>query len=71
MFGTIEAVKTVSDLFMPVTGTVTDFNEELESYPELVNEDPYGTGWIIKVELTEDLPSDLLSAGEYQEIVGA
>ena len=70
LFGTIEAVKTVSDLFMPVTGKVTDFNEELETYPELVNENPYGTGWIIKVELTEELPSDLLSAKEYQEIVG-
>lgn len=70
LFGTIEAVKTVSDLFMPVTGKVTGFNEELESYPELVNEDPYETGWIIKVELTEELPSDLLSAKEYQEIVG-
>src|SRR5690606_100674 len=70
LFGTIEAVKTVSDLFMPVTGKVTEFNEELESFPELVNEHPYGTGWIIKVELTEELSSDLLSAKEYREIVG-
>src|SRR5690554_2718479 len=71
LFGTIEAVKTVSDLLMPITGKVVEFNEELESYPELVNDEPYGAGWIVKVELTEDLSSDLLSAEEYRQIVGA
>ena len=50
-FGTIEAVKTVSDMFMPVAGEVLEFNEELESTPELVNQDPYGKGWIIKIKL--------------------
>src|SRR5690554_3496109 len=71
LFGTIEAVKTVSDLFMPVTGKITEFNEQLESYPELVNDDPYEAGWIIKVELKEELSSDLLSAEEYRQTVGA
>ena len=71
LFGTIEAVKTVSDLLMPVTGKIIEFNEQLESYPELVNDDPYEAGWIIKVELKEDLSSDLLSAEEYRQTVGA
>src|SRR5690606_422311 len=61
VFGTVEAVKTVSDLFMPVNGEITEFNEELEASPELVNEDPYGAGWMIKIRLAGDLPSDLLS----------
>ena len=71
VFGTIEAVKTVSDLFMPVSGKITELNESLESEPELVNQDPYQKGWIIKV-LVED-PGELeslLGASEYQELVG-
>ncbi|RZS96158.1 glycine cleavage system protein GcvH [Cecembia calidifontis] len=71
VFGTVEAVKTVSDLFMPVEGEILEFNEELESSPELVNDSPYGEGWMIKVKLTGDLPDDLLSAAEYAELVGA
>lgn len=71
VFGTVEAVKTVSDLFMPLTGEITEFNEELEGSPELVNEDPYGAGWMIKVKFEGDLPSDLLSAQAYSELVGA
>lgn len=71
VFGSIEAVKTVSDLFMPVSGEVTAFNEELESNPEVVNSDPYGEGWMVKVKLsdTDDL-NDLLSADEYKELIG-
>ncbi len=53
VFGTIEAVKTVSDLFMPISGTVIEFNENLESNPEAVNKDPYGDGWIVKIKITE------------------
>lgn len=71
VFGTVEAVKTVSDLFMPMTGEITEFNEELEASPELVNEDPYGAGWMIKIKVEGDLPSELLSAEEYAELVGA
>ncbi|WP_209330232.1 glycine cleavage system protein GcvH [Lunatimonas salinarum] len=69
-FGTVEAVKTVSDLFMPVSGEVTELNEDLESSPELVNEDPYGKGWMIKIKLTEGLPTDLLSPEAYAELIG-
>ncbi len=71
-FGTIEAVKTVSDIFMPVGGEVIAFNEELESTPEKVNKDPYGEGWIIKIKITD--PSELdsmLTAEQYKEIVEA
>lgn len=71
VFGTVEAVKTVSDLFMPLTGEILEFNEELESAPELVNESPYGTGWMVKVKIVGDLPEDLLDAAEYAELVGA
>lgn len=69
-FGTIEAVKTVSDLFMPVAGTIQEFNESLEGEPELVNSDPYGKGWILKIEL-KDVGSvdDLLSAEDYQKLI--
>lgn len=72
VFGTVEAVKTVSDLYLPVDGTILEFNEELEDAPELVNEDPFGKGWMIKVEIknAEQL-SALLSAEEYQAIIGA
>jgi hypothetical protein len=72
IFGTIEAVKTVSDLFMPISGSVTEFNAELETTPEFVNSDPYGKGWIVKVTITN--PSDLeglLDAAAYSELVGA
>ncbi len=69
VFGTVEAVKTVSDLFMPVTGEVTEFNSELEGNPELVNSDPYGNGWMIKVKVTGDT-SSLLSAEDYTALVG-
>ncbi len=72
VFGTVEAVKTVSDLFMPVTGTVLEINAELNDSPELVNSDPYGKGWMVKVSLS-DLADveDLLSADAYQSLVGA
>lgn len=71
VFGTIEAVKTVSDLFMPFAGTVKEFNSELEASPELVNEDPYGKGWMIKIEFEGDLDeSELLDAKAYKDLVG-
>lgn len=70
VFGTVEAVKTVSDLFMPLTGEILEFNDELEAAPELVNESPYETGWMVKVKITGDLPADLLSASEYAALVG-
>ena len=63
VFGSVEAVKTVSDLYLPVSGKVIEFNEELEGEPELVNTDPYGKGWIVKVELSEGADqSELLTA---------
>ena len=69
-FGTIEAVKTVSDMFMPVGGKVIEFNEELEAAPELINQDPYGKGWIIKIKISKpDEVNDLLDATQYKEIV--
>ena len=70
VFGTIEAVKTVSDLFMPVSGEIIEFNDKLETNPEVVNEDPYGEGWMIKIKFssTDDL-NDLLSPEEYQSEV--
>lgn len=70
VFGTVEAVKTVSDLFMPLTGEILELNPELEANPELVNESPYGEGWMIKIKISGDLPKDLLSAEEYGELVG-
>ena len=71
VFGTVEAVKTVSDLFMPVSGEVTEFNEAIESAPESVNNDPYGDGWMIKVQLSDVSElDDLLSADQYKEIIG-
>lgn len=70
VFGIVEAVKTVSDLFMPLSGEVTELNEELEASPELVNEDPYGSGWMIKIKFDGELPSDLLTAEEYSRLVG-
>jgi glycine cleavage system H protein len=71
VFGTVEAVKTVSDLFMPLSGEITEFNDELESSPELVNESPYEKGWMIKVKVTGDVPADLLDADAYAELIGA
>ena len=71
VFGSVEAVKTVSDLYLPVSGKVIEFNEDLESEPELVNTDPYGKGWIIKLKIVNDADqSELLSAGQYQEVIG-
>ena len=71
VFGSVEAVKTVSDLFLPIPGTVLEVNAELEDQPELLNTDPYGKGWIIKLKVAEDADfTKLLSAEEYQEVVG-
>lgn len=71
VFGTIEAVKTVSDLFMPIGGEVLELNEELEDSPEKVNEDPYGEGWIIKLKITDSSDLDeLLSSDEYKKHIG-
>jgi glycine cleavage system H protein len=70
VFGTVEAVKTVSDLFMPVTGEVLEFNSELESAPEMVNESPYEGGWMVKVKLSGTLPNDLMDADTYKELIG-
>ena len=71
VFGSVEAVKTVSDLYLPISGKVVEFNEELESEPELVNTDPYGRGWIIKLEIASGTDqSELLSAEQYNEVIG-
>ena len=71
VFGSVEAVKTVSDLFLPVSGKVIELNEALEDEPELVNTDPYGKGWIIKVEIKDGVDlSELLSADDYKTIIG-
>ena len=70
-FGTIEAVKTVSDLFMPVHGEVVEFNDALESTPDLVNKDPYGEGWVIKISLADaSVLDELLTAEEYAKLIG-
>ncbi len=69
VFGTVEAVKTVSDLFMPLSGEILEFNGALEGEPELVNSDPYGAGWMIKVKVS-DKGNNLLSAAEYIEKIG-
>jgi glycine cleavage system H protein len=72
VFGTVEAVKTVSDLFLPLSGEIIEFNDELESAPEKVNLDPYGAGWMIKVKIAnlEQIDS-LLSSESYKELIGA
>jgi glycine cleavage system H protein len=71
VFGTIEAVKTVSDLFMPINGEVVAFNKKLEDKPELINTDPYGEGWIIKITITDTNElDDLLDSSAYQQLVG-
>jgi glycine cleavage system H protein len=72
VFGTVEAVKTVSDLFLPLAGEIIEFNEELETKPENVNTDPYGAGWMVKVKVLnpEDF-ADLLTSENYKELIGA
>lgn len=69
VFGTVEAVKTVSDLFMPLTGTVLEINDKLDANPELVNQDPYGDGWMVKISFTGTTDS-LLGADEYKSLIG-
>lgn len=71
VFGSVEAVKTVSDLFMPITGEILEFNEELDASPELVNESPYESGWMIKIKISDDSHNDLMNAEEYSELVGS
>lgn len=72
VFGSVEAVKTVSDLFMPLSGEVIEFNETLEDEPELVNKNPYTKGWIIKVKISDNSEIEkLLSAATYKELIGA
>lgn len=71
-FGTIEAVKTVSDMFMPVSGEILEFNQALVDKPDLVNKDPYGEGWIVKIKMADPgQTAELLDAGQYGELVGA
>lgn len=70
VFGTVEAVKTVSDLFLPLAGEILEFNESLENTPEKVNSDPYGEGWMIKLKISDQSQiSDLLSAEEYKDLI--
>ena len=70
VFGSVEAVKTVSDLFMPINGEVLAFNKKLENKPELINSDPYGEGWIIKIAIADASElADLLDAKEYQDLI--
>lgn len=72
VFGTVEAVKTVSDLFLPLSGEIVAFNDSLESEPEVVNSDPYGAGWMIKIKLSDPSEIDgLLDEAAYKEIIGA
>jgi glycine cleavage system H protein len=72
VFGTVEAVKTVSDLFMPLTGEVLEVNKDIDSAPESVNSDPYGKGWMIKIKFTNPAELDkLMSAEEYKKLIGA
>jgi glycine cleavage system H protein len=72
VFGTVEAVKTVSDLFMPITGKIIAFNEDLVDAPEAVNDDPYGKGWMIKIEMSQPAEIDqLLSSEAYGSLIGA
>lgn len=71
VFGSVEAVKTVSDLFMPISGEIIEFNEKLEADPELVNSDPYGDGWMIKVKISDaSQVNDLLDAAAYSALIG-
>ena len=72
VFGTVEAVKTVSDLFLPLSGEIIEFNDALESAPESVNTDPYGAGWMIKVKIANTAEiNSLLSSESYKELIGA
>ena len=72
VFGTVEAVKTVSDLFLPMSGEIIEFNEDLESNPENVNSDPYGKGWMVKIKiLNPDEIEHLLSSEDYKQLIGA
>ena len=72
VFGTVEAVKTVSDLFLPLSGEIIEFNEALEITPESVNSDPYGAGWMIKIKISNSAEIDsLLSSESYKELIGA
>lgn len=72
VFGTVEAVKTVSDLFMPVSGEVLEFNKALDAAPETVNKDAYGKGWMVKVKLSNPAElNELLSADQYKSLIGA
>lgn len=72
VFGTVEAVKTVSDLFLPVSGEIIEFNDELERKPESVNTDPYGDGWMIKVRMSDSTEvNDLLDSDGYKNLIGA
>ena len=72
VFGTVEAVKTVSDLFLPLSGEIIEFNESLEDEPEAVNTDPYGAGWMIKLKFSDKSQiEDLMSAEDYKTLVGA
>jgi glycine cleavage system H protein len=72
VFGTVEAVKTVSDLFLPVSGEIIEFNDSLESNPEAVNSDPYGKGWMVKVKVADLSQYDeLLSSEDYKKLIGA
>ena len=71
IFGAVEAVKTVSDLFLPIAGKIIEFNESLDNTPEDVNNDPYGTGWMIKMEIDDiEGVNNLLSAQQYKELIG-
>ncbi|MCU0349872.1 MAG: glycine cleavage system protein GcvH [Flavobacterium sp.] len=72
VFGTVEAVKTVSDLFLPLSGEIIEFNEDLESDPEAVNADPYGKGWMVKVKINNASEiEELLSSDDYKQLIGA
>jgi glycine cleavage system H protein len=72
VFGTVEAVKTVSDLFLPLSGEIIEFNDELESNPEAVNTDPYGKGWMVKVKISNAAEGEeLLSSDAYKQLIGA
>ncbi|WP_313111989.1 glycine cleavage system protein GcvH [Aequorivita sediminis] len=72
IFGSVEAVKTVSDLFLPLSGEIVEFNENLESEPEMVNTDPYGEGWMIKMKFSDASEiENLLGADAYKEVIGA
>ncbi|WP_291399404.1 glycine cleavage system protein GcvH [Daejeonella sp.] len=71
VFGTVEAVKTVSDLFMPLSGKILEINKKLDANPELVNSDPYGDGWMVKIEISDAAQvAGLLSSADYQSLIG-